>query len=200
MRSSKSIAQYRHGSALKIVIIAVAVLFCLALAASINSFIGGRSRSLVSRIRSDLRTQATALEAYYVDHNTYPAWSAQPGENMFSIQEPKDHALYDKLPTFMARVPGRLADTLTTPFAYLSTYFDDPYGRARGQSLCYWTNNGHGWIIWSAGPDGEYDLTMDNVAQAYNPAKENPNEYLIDRTYDPTNGTTSRGDVYRVKQ
>ena len=33
-------------------------------------------RSRVSRVKADQRSLATAIEAYYVDHNTYPAMRA----------------------------------------------------------------------------------------------------------------------------
>jgi hypothetical protein len=153
--------------------------------------------------RSDMRTMATAIETYYVDHGVYPAWSTNSDENLFTVTRSRDRAIYDRLPTFMTRGPGRAIETLTTPTPYLTEYFTDPLGPAKDQPFCYWTpplEQGVGWIMWSAGPDRDYDLTIDNIAQAYPPSASNPNRYLIEfMTYDPTNGPDSNGDVYRLK-
>ena len=54
-----------------------------------------------------------------------------------------------------------------------------------------------GWIIWSPGPDGIYDI--DPFAD-YDPRLTELPLSLLNKTYDPTNGTRSRGDVYRLKQ
>jgi len=155
-------------------------------------------RSKISRTRSDMRTLATALEAYYIDHASYPGWTDRVGQNVFVVGNIRHKATYDRLPTFMNYRPG-LA-TLTTPVAYISTHFADPYGLERDEPFCYWAPKDGGWILWSAGPDGQYDLTMDNIAQAYDVKKPAPNDYLLSLTYDPTNGPASGGDVYRVKQ
>jgi hypothetical protein len=62
--------------------------------------------------------------------------------------------------------------------------------------FAYYTT-GHGWILISTGPDRDYDIVP---AAEYDPAKTVPSPALIEHTYDPTNGTTSNGDVYRMKE
>ena len=56
-----------------------------------------------------------------------------------------------------------------------------------------------GYIVWSCGPDGKYDLTAANIETAYNPAHPIPSAYLIARIYDPSNGATSAGDIVCYK-
>lgn len=172
-------------------------------------------RSPVARVRGDQRTLTIGLETYYLDHNAYPAWTAASTRNLFSGIKGKPGIL-KRLPTFLQQGDS-VGATLTTPIAYITSYFTDPFAPDDKMTFCYWTPDpdaaplatrdgvtthgfGIGYILWSPGPDGAYDLTLDNIAKAYAPAETVPNSYLIDRTYDPSNGTESRGDVYRVKQ
>lgn len=52
-----------------------------------------------------------------------------------------------------------------------------------------------GWIVWSAGPDGDYDLDW----KLYDPTAENPALAYLNSVYDPTNGAVSNGDIVRRK-
>jgi type II secretory pathway pseudopilin PulG len=90
---------------------------------------------------------------------------------------------------------------LTTPISYLTQLMDDPFAPAKGTIYSYWIDpTRKGWILWSAGPDKRYDLTTQNIGELYNPAVAVPSAGLIEKTFDPTNGTVSPGDVYRYKQ
>ncbi len=80
-----------------------------------------------------------------------------------------------------------------------------------------------GWVIWSFGPDIDEvdldgtgsDMKFDNfnaeltrishwcnlgIDSFYDPNSRTPTDCLINVTYDPTNGSTSNGDVFRLKQ
>ncbi len=173
------------------------------------------ARAKVSRIKSDLRTLATAIEAYYVDNHVYPADSPAISENAFGVMAGSE-TLGSNLPTFRLRSAlNPQLHTLTTPVAYLKTetsgnaYFVDPLAPVKGQTYCYWVwrytegdrkGETPGWILWAAGPDGDYDVTTANVATLYSPLETFPSPALIQITYDPSNGSTSDGDVYRCKQ
>ena len=52
-------------------LIVVAIIAILA-AIAVPNFLEAQVRSKVSRVRSDMRSLATALEAYQVDNNKYP--------------------------------------------------------------------------------------------------------------------------------
>lgn len=155
-------------------------------------------RSKVSRVKGDQRSLTIAIETYYLDNNEYPAWSAGPGgANAFAA--PQSHAY--QIPTFRnRRDKNDTLATLTTPISYVSSYFSDPFADVRGATFAYWVtpkDKGTGYIVWSPGPDGIYDIVPE---EDYSPLTIAPSPSLIDKTYDPSNGTSSRGDVWRVKQ
>ena len=172
---------------------------------------GDHDRSKVSRINSDMRSLATALEAYYIDHKSYPVkiplleMSLDPahiakigGSNLFSIEPGK---------------PGKIFG-VTTPVAYISSMLKDPFtGKLklrfyyRGSFFTHsisrrcapfaYHADANGWILFSPGPDRDYDLTPE---KDYDSSIPQPSPFLMIKTYDPTNGTTSDGDIWRVKQ
>ena len=51
-------------------LIVVAIIAILA-AIAVPNFLEAQTRSKVSRSKADIRTQAIAMEAYFVDHNSY---------------------------------------------------------------------------------------------------------------------------------
>jgi hypothetical protein len=129
------------------------------------------------------------------------------------------------MPTF--RIKTDSADklmTLTTPISYITSFFTDPFADTKGAAFAYSPTPlgyGTGWILWSYGPDVDEnayqnatypiggDIKVDapiagwtvQVAETYyNAGGTVPSGDLLLLTYDPTNGTTSNGDVWRVKQ
>lgn len=89
-------------------LIVVAIIAILA-AIAVPNFLEAQTRSKISRARADMRTVATALEAYAVDHNKY-VYTTQgiscPGNPSFDPFE-NDCDGYGNL---------RQSDTLTIPF------------------------------------------------------------------------------------
>lgn len=149
--------------------------------------------SKVKRARSDMRTLAVALEAYYVDNNRYPPSTDNP-----ALSARKTPPGKPTVPSFRMKQPGEKLMSLTTPIAYIVKLPEDPFAEIPEQTYGYYlTPNGLGWILFSAGPDG----TMDLGWKTYDSSKAQPSIELIGRyTYDPTNGSVSAGDLYRVKQ
>lgn len=105
--------------------------------------------------------------------------------------------------------------SMTTPISYITSYFVDPFKDTRSATFYYY-NDTNGWILWSCGPDAD-EATRSNlglvaasnaVETVYQSAIAQPSNTLIAGqgntnrafTYDPTNGTVSPGDVWRVKQ
>ena len=70
-RSSQSGRLARHAFTLIELLIVVAIIAILA-AIAVPNFLEAQTRSKTSAAKADLRTIATALESYYVDHNAYP--------------------------------------------------------------------------------------------------------------------------------
>ena len=165
----------------------------------------------VSTAKSYMRALGMAIEAYYADHNAYPAWNADPAssaDKSFAEKNPKEKW---NVPTFAWKKSqdDKLA-TLTTPVSYLTHMIQDGFS-PDGRTFRYYSVNPKdnenpsniGWILWSAGWDGKYELDW----RKYDPAQMGPNisrealeALFADVTYDPTNGSTSAGDIVRFKQ
>ncbi len=172
-------------------LIVVAIIAILA-AIAVPNFLEAQTRAKVSRVYSDMRSCAVALESYCIDHNRYPAYGGR--EALITPSPPPE----DGGPHFL---PYRL----TTPVAYLSRLFMEVFeGRNtpegipkvhelhyfnRYQSPVWWSNHevvwlndyatnasASQWYLSSNGPD----LWCDAAGQAI---------------YDATNGTVSKGDI-----
>ena len=61
----------KHAFTLIELLIVVAIIAILA-AIAVPNFLEAQTRAKVTRCKSDMRTIATALEAYFVDWNRYP--------------------------------------------------------------------------------------------------------------------------------
>ncbi len=208
-------------------LIVVAIIAILA-AIAVPNFLEAQVRSKVSRVRTDHRSMATAIEAYYVDNNSYPA-STNVGTHSAYAQFQATGKLQNCL-TFKMRFPtfSPMLQTLTTPIAYITSYFPDAFADTKGATFPYWSTRS-GWILGSWGPDtdqgtgGQLNWCTSTfvvirgsavnpvgtgVETVYDPVNESqPSQTLIAGspttgayTYDPTNGTVSAGDLWRVKQ
>jgi prepilin-type N-terminal cleavage/methylation domain-containing protein len=219
-------------------LIVVAIIAILA-AIAVPNFLEAQTRAKVARVRSDLRTLATALEAYYIDAIGYPAQSSSwKDATTWPVGNPPTPAGVNDsvssnnpsgaetnvltMPTFRRQVnqADRLM-TLTTPVSYITSYPPDPFADTKGATFMYsrGPNLNAGWIMWSYGPDGDEkvkngatpdifggDIRCQLISPPivetafYNPGFQTPTAALTNVTYDPTNGTTSNGDVYRTKE
>lgn len=196
-------------------LIVVAIIAILA-AIAVPNFLEAQVRAKVSRVRSDLRSLATALESYFIDNNAYPVLTTTQANGVNASLNLGTGA--GLLPVFRIRLAGDEFQTLTTPLAYITSYFSDPFAITRGLTFSYYTDTA-GWIIWSLGPDSDENNGSGIVASDLGPGQAyetvytsvfaQPSQTLIAGdggspgnafTYDPTNGTTSEGDVYRVRQ
>ena len=220
-------------------LIVVAIIAILA-AIAVPNFLEAQVRAKVSRVRTDQRSIATAIEAYYVDNNIYPAWGKGATHptgawtyNHWVVTSQNHTQGASLLENFLTNgvQPNRRFMTLTTPVAYITSYTADPFATSRGCTFSYAScfpgdamtpvgKGGVGWILWSFGPDvdefGVANQPSDSPFFVYNPARSQPSTdevgvpggLLAGRrttnsdcfTYDPTNGTVSAGDVWRVKQ
>ncbi|MEN6625114.1 MAG: prepilin-type N-terminal cleavage/methylation domain-containing protein [Candidatus Sumerlaeia bacterium] len=165
-------------------LIVVAIIAILA-AIAIPNFMLAQTRAKISRVKSDLRTIATAVEAYGVDNSVYPY--------------PLDHAN-----NALTRV-----HELTTPISYLiSVSMTDPFPQ-RDAPAAYWYDNYsgafiednpnldrfkfNGYCLASVGPDCSYDAVA--LLPPFLGTNMEPSH--LGRLYDPTNGTISIGDIAR---
>ncbi len=210
-------------------LIVVAIIAILA-AIAVPNFLEAQIRSKVSRVKSDQRSVATALEAYYVDNNLYPAWAGgqddpqwaagKNGTPNLTFNVNSGAQAKNTLRTFAINPnPSGSAtinmSTLTTPVAFITSFPKDPFMDTKGATFGYYSDpNFVGWIMYSVGPDQDEAGSQLNadVESVYNPVRFTmPSNELIGGgsalgtpvrgayTYDPTNGTSSKGEVWKIK-
>jgi prepilin-type N-terminal cleavage/methylation domain-containing protein len=215
-------SRLRIGFTLIELLIVVAIIAILA-AIAVPNFLEAQTRSKVSRTLADMRTMATGIEAYYVDHNNYIPIIA-PNATGFNVNGRS---------VFFPGVNGISSRfiRLTTPISYLTSVFPDPfipsslkfakaplgetrladydtfdYVDAKSFSPEGKLSGGAGWsgaaitsgAMWrlsGCGPD---------TRQAWgggptSGARVVPTTVMgLGVDYDPTNGTISNGDIVRV--
>ncbi|HUT23243.1 MAG TPA: prepilin-type N-terminal cleavage/methylation domain-containing protein [Sumerlaeia bacterium] len=179
-------------------LIVVAIIAILA-AIAVPNFLEAQTRSKVSRVMSDMRSIATAIESYTVDHGTYPiVWA----EGVVAF------GLWDWVPGHASNFgPYR---QLTTPVAYMTGIPDDPFalfaaGNTYGSNMAthfgwyyHWEGKwhtdpnahaplegqGYVWSLRSVGPSRTfYGVWETNIMRAA----------TTDYIYDASNGTRSPG-------
>ncbi len=191
-------------------LIVVAIIAILA-AIAVPNFLEAQVRSKVSRAKSDMRSTATALEAYAVDNNRYP-----------------------DVPTPQAGIPIKLGIgysraclvMLSTPVAYMSTgLLTDPFAVGSQSTQFFGYANlkaavdagdvdvatggaatatqknmllEHLWVLQSIGPD-RVNFALNSPPTGFtNAVKSLTTKETLDFFYDPTNGTVSGGDIVRT--
>lgn len=153
-----------------------------------------RSEFNGSRIRADLRSLETVIESYYLDHGAYPV--EVPASN-FSDRFEADSEVLRKLLHQHTVLPN----SISTPVAYTTSHWTDPMVSVRGMPHGYIALE-HGWVVYSAGPDGDYDINKAEMERVGFPGLYPHPGYraILPFTYDPTNGTKSDGDIWRMAQ
>ena len=168
-------------------------------------------RSDKGRVKADMRSTANALEAYYVDHGAYPialplvSMAGDPelarrmgGESLGAIFPGSPDGPYG-LTTPQACMTNIFTDRFTAGYRpriyYRGRYFTKSLGIPENPFVYFRDDNG--WILVSPGPDLDYDI---DPKHDYKSGIPQPSHRLLVKSYDPSNGTISDGDVFRVKQ
>ncbi|MBI3735043.1 prepilin-type N-terminal cleavage/methylation domain-containing protein [Candidatus Sumerlaeota bacterium] len=188
-------ADKKTGFTLIELLIVVAIIAILA-AIAVPNFLEAQVRSKVTRAKADMRTLVTALEAYYVDNNAYP-------------YPAKDDGLNAVPPFTEPHMPeGLIPDLITTPIAYVTDRLHEPFSLDANDPeyhipfFHFYTREFQ--IVHDGDPD-EFDEYMEgllgvpNKSLQYFVLSHGPDmRDEIESTkisYDPTNGTNSRGDI-----
>jgi type II secretion system protein G len=197
----------RRGFTLIELLIVVAIIAILA-AIAVPNFLEAQTRAKVSRAKADMRSLATAIESYHIDHNQYAGpWEAFNAAHMYtwgSTAEPPFHS--------------RTGSNMSTPISYMTSMPKDPFSvqedflnpgawpngssKEISNRFAYWNfpffratpltstifmagNTAAGeWLLYSPGPDK--DVANGGGSGSFY------------RPYDPTNGTVSLGNVFRT--
>ncbi len=164
-------------------LIVVAIIAILA-GIAVPNFLEAQTRSKVSRAKADMRTIATGLEAYAVDNNRYP-------------------------PSTLVPRFARLRK-LTTPVSYLTSVPADVFNSADAGAGQFRRSGNFAYGAMPIDEESRYALTSDgpdlvpqNEPIEFYPgypqvAWEEPSSGFDYVRYDPTNGTVSAGDIWRV--
>ncbi|MBN1478362.1 hypothetical protein JXA47_16530 [Candidatus Sumerlaeota bacterium] len=133
-----------------------------------------------------MRELATAIESYRLEHGAYPPWvsATDPAAVNAGVEMVGD------LPSFRS-----FGGSLTTPMAFIDAYPLDWFTRSRASYVYH--SDGDGWILVSPCWDRDYDI---DPRRDYDSRIAQPSEILLLLSCDPTNGSRSDGDVFRVAQ
>ncbi|MBN1902513.1 prepilin-type N-terminal cleavage/methylation domain-containing protein, partial [Candidatus Sumerlaeota bacterium] len=211
----------KKGFTLVELLILAAILTVLA-AILVPSYMEARIRSNLSRAGADMRSLATAIEAYKVDNKYYPTLVAPTSPlartgagpiNGPSVLEPGvSEAISSRfvwITTPVAYISSVMRDSFIDPskkfalsptgdlISYLDTYnYIDAYTLTPlgrlGGTRGAAFTSGAQWHIVSSGPDKK---------DCYGGGAANYHGYMIESygcDYDPTNGIISAGDIVRV--
>ena len=210
----------KKGFTLIELLIVVAIIAILA-AIAVPNFLEAQIRSKVSRVKTDIRSLATAIESYSVDWNRPPPEAGNgPGVGVF---EPRT------IDGIIGQT-GILTPAISTPIAYVTqsdirdvfflntgssalsrpdiqlfsykVYDWEWWQRDASETMFYGEGTqmdgveyldlyGH-WRLYSVGPDRDWD-NLDNDTQFSSPAP-------VGLPYDPTNGTVSPGSILRSQK
>jgi prepilin-type N-terminal cleavage/methylation domain-containing protein len=171
-------------------LIVVAILAVLA-AIALPNFLEAQTRSKVVRARAEMRTLATAIEAYRVDEPGYPPPASNgSGARLWRLSTP---VAYFGDPQ------------MKEPFGDRGLIQDPPYGyHGRNERVSvFWNNNGlpgnfsgepvvKWYLLRSSGPDNDRDGGAVTALNDLPSASD-----FVGFIYDPTNGTVSGGDLWR---
>ncbi len=191
-------------------LIVVAIIAILA-AIAVPNFLEAQVRSKVSRAKADMRSIATAVEAYHTDWNHHPCFHY----TTYTTHSDR-YALGGTVTEWFVGgmvIPGGSGLTsptfegdyqLTSPQAYITNIPTDPFHIAEGDDPP--DTRGFMYVNFKYGSDVVPGIFGDTVFRMYGdwrmssggPDKSRHDSFHI--SYDPTNGTISLGQIHRTQR
>jgi prepilin-type N-terminal cleavage/methylation domain-containing protein len=221
---NKSFNALKNGFTLIELLIVVAIIAILA-AIAVPNFLEAQVRAKVARAKADQRTITTGLETYHIDTNKYPWCSSNNLAVAYGTGVGSKTPTLERLTTPIAYLTGvaSFMDPFKAPVqdgqwvgvtqTQLANLPTDSTGHALPNYYWYTSRNmqdsavwgqttAHDidpkwWFLQSAGPDAKYNFVyyMLNSMRDDTPLNRTNCARLV---YDPTNGTTSYGGIWRV--
>ena len=201
-------------------LIVVAIIAILA-AIAVPNFLEAQTRAKVSRVKADMRSLATCAEAYYVDWNHYPISGQYVGGGPGTINPPSFNNRFRGITTPVSYItslpvdvffqqggvfpltPGQPATfeyndfTTAIPSEKLANCVTFNIAATRASYTAYYGDRGQvSWAMQSPGPDKKNDFQQLGGSPKIPVA--GALQLGANQTYDPTNGTISRGDIART--
>ena len=183
----------KKGFTLIELLIVVAIIAILA-AIAVPNFLEAQVRSKVSRVKADMRSCATALEAYCIDHNAYipDGYNSIPaGAGWWTLNYMLTTPIAYISSLSAANDPFKVVDN---PAARLFRYtnFKFTYLDRLNNPSAYnsYSNIVGEWMMMSWGPDKLFGPDGSVEGRAY----------ALVVIYDSTNGTVSAGDIVRCQK
>lgn len=193
-------------------LIVVAIIGILA-AIAVPNFLNAQVRAKVARAESEMRNLQNALESFFIDNNSYPPMdndrirARRQYKGLDADSTPEINIAHISIG---ARGDRRIY--LTTPVAYMSSIPYDPFnGDGKSTGYGYGSNGQSYYMLTSFGPDQQKGNGVSSEskldAREYTGARltdtrfgglRGSNFLLSQLLYDPSNGTSSTGDIFRV--
>ncbi|MBN1476859.1 prepilin-type N-terminal cleavage/methylation domain-containing protein [Candidatus Sumerlaeota bacterium] len=188
-------------------LIVVAIIAILA-AIAVPNFLEAQTRAKVSRVKADMRTITTAVEAYRVDYNGWPTgWGI-----LVDPARPESHSLFLLSTPVQYITSGDIQDVFhphRSDEPMWTTLQWDPM-TPDGRMFSQW-NIDSGWIhpgekptwwcLFSVGPDhdsGFYEGEVEFDVQVRVAESDDDIGPFLATVYDPTNGSVSIGNIWRA--
>ncbi len=196
-------------------LIVVAIIGILA-AIAVPNFLNAQVRAKVARAQSEIRNIQNSLEQFFIDNNQYPPMNTDRTTMRLQyrgIEQDDPSAGTINIAHIMVGGSGRNARRiyLTTPVSYISSIPFDPFrGDGASEGYGYGSDGQSYYIMTSFGPDnqdgmggsdGELDekqYTGARLDDRKRAGLRDSNWFLSDYVYDPSNGTSSAGDIIRI--
>jgi len=178
---------------LLVVVAIIAILSAIA----VPNFMEAQARSKVSRAKADIRSLATAVEAYTVDYDGYPLVTDSNGRPIFPYPTAGPSPFQTCVPLL-----------ITTPVKYISSRLKDPFQNKKSMNTKLF---GYGTRAYAKALRGDTgNLQYEHYCMLMQTSRSTTTYFMtssgpdLDRDgydtgnpalYDPTNGVLSNGDV-----
>lgn len=168
-------------------VLVVAAMILILFSVSLPSLLEAQVRDKVAKAKADIRIIAFAMEEYYRDYKVYPAESESD-----AIGRSRNSQGLFWLTTPIAYLSKAPVDLFANPFPpeYRPQFYEtggiNVFSTENKFRSCMAT-----WVVFSRGPD-----EMENEIVSSSPHYHTYTDGSVD-SYSPTNGSTSRGDIFQ---